>query len=53
MLESGMNTLSTDVAINLEFTTAGSAFNSYLKVFCMYDVFLDIDKDTGIMKVET
>lgn len=52
VIESGMNTLTTDIALNLTFYDTGCSLPVYLKVFCLYDCFLTIDKTTGIMKTE-
>lgn len=68
VIESGMNTLNSLVTLRLNFNnnanspypntskaadnTDGYSDSVYLKVFCLYDVFLTIDPKTGIMRTE-
>jgi hypothetical protein len=68
VIESGMNTLNSLVTLRLNFNnnanspypntfkaitdTTGYSDAVYLKVFCLYDVFLTIDPSTGIMRTE-
>jgi hypothetical protein len=68
VIESGMNTLNSLVTLRMNFNnnatspypntfkgitdTTGYSDAVYLKVFCLYDVFLTIDPKTGIMRTE-
>ena len=68
VIESGMNTLNSLVTLRMNFNnnatspypntsklvtnTDGFSDSVYLKVFCLYDVFLTIDPKTGIMRTE-
>mmetsp|Transcript_8727 Transcript_8727/g.11505 ORF Transcript_8727/g.11505 Transcript_8727/m.11505 type:complete len:483 (+) Transcript_8727:1404-2852(+) len=58
VIESGMNTQNSTISLRLNFkpaegsTTNGTTKDCNLRVWCMYDVFLAMNPDTGLVTVE-